>query len=178
MSSFSSEEFARRVIRNVQIIVIALAVGPIVFAGIAVWRRANQVPQQGSLLPYLAAGFAMTVLAARIIIGKSTVASQRHRIAAGTWSLGSNAPRANLPASMTDGDRLLFVFQQKTIIESAIVEGAAFFTIMSYLITGQWWSLAVAAVLVLVNLIPFPAFDRVENWVQYQLEFLELERGK
>jgi hypothetical protein len=176
MSPFSSEEFARRVIRNVQIIIISLAVGPIVFAGIAVLHRANQPPQHGSLLPYLAAGFGITALAARIFIGKSTVANQRDRIAAGTWSHGSNAPRANLPANMTNGDRLLFVFQQKTIIESAIVEGAAFFNIISYLITGQWWSLAVAGVLVLVNLFPFPANDRVENWVRYQLEFMELEK--
>src|SRR5437660_8443817 len=141
MSPFSSEEFARRVIRNVQIIVFALAVGPIVFAGIALFQRMNQPPQQDHLIAYLAAGFAVTALAVRIFIGKATVASQRDRIAAGTWSLGSNASPVGLPINMTDGDRLLFVFQQKTIIESAIVEGAAFFAIVSFLIAGQGWSL-------------------------------------
>jgi hypothetical protein len=176
MSPFSSEEFARRVVRNVQIIVFALAAGPIVFAGIALFQRMNQPPQQDHLLAYLAAGFAVTALASRIFIGKATVANQRERIAAGSWSIGTNASPAGLPVKITDGDRLLFVFQQKTIIESAIVEGAAFFVIVSFLIAGQGWSLAVAGVLVLVNLFPFPTHDRVENWVRYQLEFMELEK--
>jgi hypothetical protein len=176
MSPFSSEEFARRVIRNVQIIVFALAVGPIVFAGIALFLQMNHPPQQNHLIAYLAAGFAVTALAVRIFIGKATVANQRDRIAAGSWSIGPNASPAGLPVNMTDGDRLLFVFQQKTIIESAIVEGAAFFAIMSFLIAGQGWSLAIAGVLVLVNLFPFPTYERVESWVRYQLEFMELEK--
>ena len=176
MSPFSSEEFSRRVIRNVQIIVFALAVGPTVFAGIALFQRMNQPPQQDNLMPSLAAGFAVTGLAVRIFIGRLTVANQRDRIAAGSWSIGPNASPAGLPVNMTNGDRLLFVFQQKTIVESAIVEGAAFFVIVSFLIAGQGWSLAVAGVLVLVNLFPFPTYDRVENWVRYQLEFMELEK--
>lgn len=176
MSPFSSEEFARGVIRTVQIIVFALTTGPIVFAGVALSQRMNQPPQQDAMLAYLAAGFAVIVLGVRSLIGGFTVASQRKRIAAGSWSLGPNAARANLPANMTDGDRLLFVFQQKTIIESALAEGAAFFAVMSFLIAGQWWSLAIAGVLVAMIVAPFPTYDRIENWVRYQLELLELEK--
>ena len=173
MSPFSSEEFARRVIRNVQIIVVALALGPILFAGIAIFQRLKQ-PQPDNLIPYLAAGFSVTALAVRIFIGRAIVANQRDRIAAGSWSPGANATSAGLPANMTDGDRLLFVFQQKTIVESAIVEGAAFFVLVSFLIAGQWWSLAIAGVFVAVIVVPFPTYLRIENWVRFQLEFMEL----
>ena len=80
------------------------------------------------------------------------------------------------PANPVDGDQFLTVFQQKTIIESALVEGAAFFNLIAFLTVGEWWSLGIAGVLLAVLLVPFPTYDRVENWVRYQLELLELEK--
>jgi hypothetical protein len=176
MSPFSSEEFARRVIRTVQIIVAALVQGPIVFAGVAIFQRMNQQPQQDASLAYIAAGFAAMTLVIRSFIGAAVVASHRKRIAAGSWSLNVRGTYSNMPADATDGDRLLFVFQQKTIIESALVEGAAFFVLVTFLLVGQWWSLAIAGALITVILVPFPTYDRVEDWVRYQLELLQLER--
>ena len=35
---------------------------------------------------------------------------------------------------------------------------------------------SVAGLLLTVLVIPFPTYDRVENWVQYQLELIELEK--
>jgi hypothetical protein len=176
MSPYSSEEFARGVVRTVQIIVFALAVGPVVFAGIALIQRMNQPPQQDAMIAYLAVGFAVTALGVRSLIGAAMATKQRKQIAAGSWSLGPNAARGGLPTSVTDGDRLLFAFQQKTITESALVEGAMFFVLISFMIVGQWWSLAVAGVLLVVNVVPFPTYDRIENWVRYQLELMESEK--
>jgi len=176
MSPFSSETFARSVVRTVQIIVAALAMGVLIFASVTVFQRMNQAPQQDALLAYLAVGFAVTALGMRSVIGGLTVANQRKRIAGGTWSIDSRGAGSGLPTNVTDGDRLLFVFQQKTIIESALLEGAAFFVLISFLIVGQWWSLAVAGMLLMMLVVPFPTYDRVENWVRYQLELMELEK--
>ena len=172
MSPFSSDEFAYRTIRSVQIIVVALALGPIVFAGMILFQRMNKGPQRDAMIAYLAAGFAVTALAARGVVGAATTTAQRKRIAARAWSPGPNAA----PVNLTDGDRFLFVFQQKTIIEAALVEGATFFVLISFMIAGQWWSLAVAGVLLLFLIVPFPTYDRVESWVRYQLELMEMER--
>jgi hypothetical protein len=176
MSSFSSEEYARGVVRTVQIIVAALAMGLIIFAGIVMSLRLNQPaqPLQDKILQYFAIGFAVVMLAARRVIGSSTVARHRRNIAAGK-GLVLGRGGVPLPAA-TDGDRLLFVFQQKTIIESAMVEGPAFFTVVVYLITGEAWLLGIAAVLLAVLIVPFPTFDRVAEWVKYQLELIELEK--
>jgi hypothetical protein len=176
MSPFSSEEFARGVIRIVQIIVAALAMGMICFAAVAIFQRIPNPPQQDALIAYLAAGFAPMMLFVRAIVGTSTVNRSRKNIAAGIRPLNPPAAGSQLPANFTGGDQFLFVFQQKTIIESALVEGAAFFNLIAFLTEGQWWSLAVAGVLLAVLLVPFPTYDRVENWVRYQLELLELER--
>ena len=62
VSPFSSEEYARRVVRAVQIIVASLAMGLIVFAGIAMSVRMNQQQQarpqqqQNDFLAYFAVG--------------------------------------------------------------------------------------------------------------------------
>jgi hypothetical protein len=176
MSPFSSEEFARKVIRTLQIIVAALAMGVICFAAIAIFQRIQKPPQQDAMIAYMAVGFAPTMLVVRAVVGKSTVSRSMKNIAAGIRSLHSADTGSQLPANFTDGDQFLFVFQQKTIIESALVEGAAFFNLVAFLAVGQWWSLAVAGVLLAVNLVPFPTYDRVENWVRYQLEIMELEK--
>lgn len=173
MSPFSSEDLARSTVRTVQIIVGALVTGVLVFAGIAVLQRINRPPQQEALLAYLGAGFAATALGVRSVIGCITAASFRKRIASGSAPIAPSIASGN----PTDGDRLLLAFQQKTIIESALVEGAAFFVLVTFLTVGQWWSLGISAVLVVVLLVPFPTFDRVENWVKYQLELLDLERS-
>jgi polyferredoxin len=133
----------------------------------------NQQPQQDASLAYVAVGFAVMALGIRSFVGAAVVASHRKRIASGSWSLNV---QSNLPAGATNGDRLLFVFQQKTIIESALVEGAAFFVLVTFLLVGQWWSLAIVGALITVILVPFPTYDRVEEWVRYQLELMELER--
>ena len=176
MSPFSSEEFARGVIRTLQIIVFALAMGVIIFAGVTILNRFQQPPGPDAMIAYMAAGFAPLMLVARAIVGSSTVSRSRKQIAAGIRPVGPPPPGVQMPANLTDGDQFLFVFQQKTIIESALVEGAAFFNLIAFTTVGQWWSLAVACVLLAVLLVPFPTYERIENWVRYQLELLELEK--
>jgi hypothetical protein len=180
---FTSEEYARRVVRTVQIIVASLAMGLIVFAGIAMSLRMNQQQQQppqqqqqpqNDFLAYFAVGFAAVMLGVRRIVGSSIVTRHRKNIAAGTAILPGlgGAPSS----AATDGDRLLVGFRQRTIIESAMVEGPAFFVIVAYLVIGQTWLLGLAAMLLAVLVFPFPTYERVEDWVKYQLELLELEK--
>jgi hypothetical protein len=137
-------------------------------------QQQPQPQQQDDFLAYFAVGFAVVMLAVRRIIGSSTVTRHRKNIAAGTAVIPGPA---GIPlAAATDGDRLLFAFQQKTIIESALVEGPAFFTVIAYLITGEAWLLGVSAVLLAALIVLFPTYERVEDWVKYQLELLELEK--
>src|SRR5260221_14021793 len=105
---FTSEEYARRVVRTVQIIVASLALGLIIFAGIAMPLRMNQQKQppqpHDDFVAYCAVGFAVVCLAMKRIIGSSTVAHFRNNIAMRSCI----EPRHRgipLPAA-TDGDRL------------------------------------------------------------------------
>jgi hypothetical protein len=142
-------------------------------------NQQQQPPQQqqqppDDLLAYFAVGFAVVMLAVRRIVGSGTVTRHRKNIATGT---GVIPGVGGMPiAAATDGDRLLFTFQQKTIIESAMIEGPAFFVLIAYLIVGQTWLLGLAAVLLVMLVVPFPTYERAEDWVRYQLELLELEK--
>jgi hypothetical protein len=178
MSPFSSEEFARSAVRTLQIIVFALAMGPICFAAVAISNRFQKPPEQDVMIAYLSVGFAAVLMIVRLIVGPIVVARSRKQIAAGTFPFNLPSACSQVPANPVDGDRFLGVFQQKTIIESALLEGAMFMNIFALMSAGHWWSLAVAGVLLAVNVVPFPTYDRVENWVKYQLEIMELEKGR
>jgi hypothetical protein len=162
-------------VRNVQIIVAALAIGMIIFAGIAVSQRLNQPPQQNEYMAYFALGFTVVLLGVRRVVGSGAAARHRKSIAEGK-GVDPGSGNYGLPAAATDGDRLLLVFQQKTIVESALVEGPSFFVIIAFLIGGQWWLLGIAGVLLTMLLVPFPTYERIEDWVKYQLELMELEK--
>lgn len=176
MSPYSSEDFARRVIRTLQIIVFALAAGPICFVMVAISNRFQKPPEPEAMMAYLGVVFAVALMVARFIVGPIVVARSRKQIAAGSYVLNPPGGGSQVPANLVDGDRFLIVFQQKTIIESALLEGAMFMNIFAYMTVGHWWSLAVGAVLLAFNLVPFPTYERVESWVKYQLELLELEK--
>lgn len=150
--------------------------GPICFAGVAISNRLQKLPEQEAMLADLTVGFAAVLFVVRLIVGPIIVARCRKQIAAGTFPFNPPSGCSQVPANPVDGDRFLGVFQQKTIIESALLEVAMFMNIFAFMTVGIWWSLAVAGVLLKVNLVPFPTYDRVENWVRYQLELLELEK--
>jgi hypothetical protein len=56
------------------------------------------------------------------------------------------------------------------IMAFAILEGAAMFCIVAYLIEGMGWTIVAAAVLWLFMLFRFPLPSRVEDWCRLQLE--------
>ena len=171
MCPFSSEDSARTSVRALQIIVAALALGVLAFTGVAITivlgNRAAQQQQPDLMTAYLAIGFAATALGLRFVIGGLIAAGHRKKLAAGH--------RDSL-AGTDLGDQLLLTFQQKTIFERALMEGALFFVLISFIIAGQWWSLGVAAVLLIALVIPFPTYDAVADWVRQQRELIELER--
>lgn len=174
MCPFSSEESARKSVRVLQIIVAALALGVLAFTfAILCVTGKEKVPSPDELLAanlvaYLAAGCSVMALGLRFAIGGSIAKGHRRRLANG-------APAV---AGMELGDRLLMTFQQKTIVERALVEGAIFFVLISFLIAGQWWSFGVAAVLLITLVFPFPTYDGAAEWVRQQLELIDLERGR
>lgn len=175
MSPFSSDEFVSRQVRVMQIIIMALAMGIVSFAVIVGVVFKPQPQNQPPMMAYIAVAFTMVVLGVRTVVPGIFAASQRKQLISENGNSGSRA-HYGLPTNATDGDKLLFAFQTKTIIEGALLEGPAFFLLISYMTTGQWWVLGIVFALLAVMGLQFPTRDRAEEWVNRQLELLELER--
>src|SRR5581483_670179 len=63
----------------------------------------------------------------------------------------------------------LAVYQTRTIVGAALLEGGAFFLLVAYMAEGAPWVLVVAAVLwIAMAWLHFPTRDKVEAWVTDQ----------
>jgi hypothetical protein len=173
MPAFSSDGILQRVVRVEQIIVGALAFGLVNFLLIVLLVPGQPQPQP--LLSALAVGSTVMAIVARMIVPALVVAGMRRGIAAGTWPpQGGNLP-PGVPET-NNADRLLSVHQTKTVIEGALLEAAAFFVLVVYLMTRESWLLGIAAVLLAWLVFSMPTRERNEQWVEQQLELLEVER--
>lgn len=136
---------------TMQIITIALVMGVVFFAGIVVFIGGLNGPPTGQFMAILAAGFAaiMTVLHFVVppIFARSAVDGISSKAEPTVW---------------------VGVFQTKTIIAMALLEGAAFFNLVCCIIEHNWWSMTIAGGLVAIMLIGFPTRSRVEHWIENQ----------
>lgn len=145
---------------TVQIIAAALIVGPLAFAAIAYVTTLGRPPGD-VLIPYLAVGLAILAIFASLI-GPGLVANQQ---------LG--LPAAKPDVSTMD---LLGVYQTRIIIRAAILEAAALFCCVAFLISRIWWTLGTAFGLIVLMAVLFPTQGRFDNWAREQRELRSLNR--
>jgi hypothetical protein len=73
---------------------------------------------------------------------------------------------SQVPAALREIAGLVGKFQTRLIIRCALIEGAAFFAIVAYMIERQVLSLVVAGALLLALLSCFPTRSKVEETVE------------
>ncbi len=70
---------------------------------------------------------------------------------------------------------MLFLLQGKTILAAALIEGVTFFLLIAYMVEHSPISLAVAGIMIVILVLPFPTCDRTLNWIEGQLQLLKDE---
>ena len=95
-------------------------------------------------------------------------------IARGQWTPPTQAFPAAVPPD--DAGKLLFVFQSKLLIGAALLESAAFFAGIAYMLEGTTLALLLAILFALLVALQFPTRFSVEQWLDQQLRLLEEER--
>ena len=97
------------------------------------------------------------------------------QIATGSWQ-----PPAARPGSFaTDIGKLLAVRLNTLIVAMALLEGAAFFACIAYLLEGQAVALVAVGVALALMLVRFPTEARVRAWLEQQAERLaQLRQGQ
>ncbi len=151
-------------LRVLRIIATALIFGVVCLTVVAVMlARGNGQPAQprGQLISLIMAGLAVTEVVPFALVPNLVPTSSPlfHQESAGAdRELPSGAPHG-----------LVGVYQVRTIIRYALLEGAALANLIAYFIERNWWSLAIVGGLVFIMLAIFPTRTRLEHW-------LELER--
>ena len=165
-------EYLGRLLMTMRVIIAALVSGVVMFFVVVLVLRGNQ-PAGQPMIAYVAAGVALMSFAASLFVPQVMVVPVRQSIAAG------NAPsEASVPEGVGDVGRLGALYQTRVIIAGALLEGAAFFNTIAYLLEGQMLTLLVTIALILAILSQFPTAARVENWVVNQREIIEQMRSQ
>ncbi len=169
------------IVRTLQIIVGALVAGCLTFAGVVIAQSgAFPAKDEPLMITYVGFIFAAMALVAHIVVPGIIVAQGRRKIARGTWSLPQQAAtQAKLKAFIEqagDAGKLWMLFNVKTIVAAATLEGATFFMLVAVMLEGSPLALAAAMALVLGVALQFPTRTRVIHWIDAQLQRLEQEK--
>jgi hypothetical protein len=159
-------------LRVLQIIAATLLAGVLTFLVVVivlVQQRGQGLGQPGDpVVTYVALAFFVTQVGVWAFLPASLARKRVLDLAATTAARGPGAAPAG---------ELLAVFQTKTIISYAMLEGVAFFGCIAYLLEGDVLALAVVAAPVLLMLLTFPTRPRVLSWLGQQQARLE-ERAR
>jgi hypothetical protein len=167
-------------VRTLQIIVAALIVGCGMFMAIVlVVAGSSSKVADPPVITYIALAMAAGAVAARLIIPGIIVAQARRRILSDAQITAQGQPPARKTRSTeqnNDTSKLIQMFLVKTIVAAAILEGAAFFSLIAHLVEHSPLSLYAAIVLIVALAAHFPTQARVDGWIDDQTRLLDEER--
>jgi hypothetical protein len=177
------EEIGRRVVIG-QIIVAALVIGCLFFLGIVLLLKPPAVAAGAQLpnhlLTMIAMVFVLLAIGARLIIPSVIVASARQSILKGTSPApGTRAGDEKLAEFLDrtgDAGRLWLAYLTRTIVGAAILEGTAFYCLITYMIERTPLALGLALGLIAALAMHLPTRSRVIHWIEDQLRILEQQR--
>jgi hypothetical protein len=130
-------------------------------------NNAPAAPPGVGILTLLATAYGLLSLVLHRIVPMLVERTQLAQIAS------SNGAHSSSPDQLTA--RLLGVFQTRTIIAGALVEGGAFFALVTYLLEGHAISLAVAGLLAGALFTLLPSELRVLAWLNQALTRMNSE---
>jgi hypothetical protein len=170
------EELPKRV-RAMQIIITALTLGCVFFFGIAFFVASSMPQNTGSnLITYIALGFAVLAIGPRLVVPLVMVSAGRRKILHVLQEKkGDTQSKGFENLEDEAGCQLLAIFQGKTIISGALIEGPTFFLLVAYLVEHSPLALAAAGIMVVILALHFPTVDRTANWIEGQLQLLKEE---
>jgi hypothetical protein len=155
-------------VRTMQIITVAIVLGPVNALVIFLYLRTQNPPQfaDAPLLTYIAAGFAAVMAVGQQIAAGAAAAAGRRRAAAGGQPAGAAGPAGDWYA----------LYMTCLLVRLAALEGATFFLVIVYYLEGTPLSLLLAVVLIVALALHFPTAPRVERWVETQRQLAEQGR--
>ncbi len=176
MSDASWHDEAAKQTRILQIIVAALVMGCLFFLLIVLSIGSVVKPVltvQPISLTTIASVLAGIELIAWVVVTWAIVTKGRREILNGTYKPVNRQQQTGENDACREAEHLLSVFQNKTIISSALFEGIGFFATIAFLLERNPIALGLAAVMILGVAAQFPTRSRIIGWVERQMGAIE-----
>jgi hypothetical protein len=154
------------ILRRLQFVVGALVMGVVSFAVVVMAIRMGGPPFNAPDVPvvsFMAVGFAAMMLVARAALVPAVAKAGRKKL---------------LTMSPVTIKQLMEQYTARRIIGSTLLEGSAFFLLVTYLIEGRPWTLGGGLVMAgLLAVLQFPTRPRVEAAITADRQAIEDERA-
>ena len=156
---------ARSLAKQLKIITFALAQGAIIFGVVVLFLNNAVIDGEPDILTWIALGAGGLMIVNHLVLPSLIVKAQLGNLSAEDFRGAS------------DEDKFRYVgsaYRTQQIVACALLEGGAFFNLVAYMIDKSVYSVAAAAVLVVLILVRMPTATRIEFWVQDRTREIEL----
>ena len=157
-----------------QIIVGALAAGVVSFFVVVLVIKQPQAPLAGDrLLTYLSVAAGLVAVVVALILPGVIVRNNRQAVLDGKATASTPERAPPLPEELREVGSLAAGYQTALIVRSALLEGAAFFALVAFMLEQQTLSLVVAGALLIFMLSGFPTRSKLEDAIDSDRRTLE-----
>jgi hypothetical protein len=165
-------------LRRLQIIVAGIIAGCLVFLGVVLVIAKPPDLDRQPMLSYAALACAALAIVSRIVLVAALTTVGRRAIGRELPSSARDGagPPADQRPSMDLVHSIWGLFTMRTICAAAILEGAAFFLAVAYLLEGFWPAPVAAGLLIVGLLLHVPTRSGMVRWSEAQLRLLDEER--
>jgi len=162
--------------RTTQIIVMAMVMSLMTFMGVLL-VKGNAGQGNAGLLTMIGAAMAGVLFVVRCVLPSMMVSAQRPQLAERL----PDGPLEPTAEGQRDADSAAFhplygLFQTKTILAAALLEGPALLNLVAFMFEGHQISLIITGVLIALLLTLFPTAASVESWVEGEIAAIEQMR--
>ncbi|MEZ6131949.1 MAG: hypothetical protein R3C59_25085 [Planctomycetaceae bacterium] len=159
-----SQDRTQRV-RGMQIITIGLMMGTLSFLTVALVINQAAIDGEPDILAWMGLGFAGLIFLVHLVVPGIVTSAALNQV-------NSEALRK----ADDDGRFAMLspVYQTRLIIACAMLEGAAFFNLVAYIVDKYVGNVIAAVVLIIMIAVRFPTLSKVEFWVQDRAREIEM----
>jgi hypothetical protein len=153
-----------------QIVVAALVMGCLFFMAIVLFLNPPtdlQASDFRGLLTCVLIGFTVMALVGRAVVPSAIVSAGVRRLAQ------SHSQETDPTAVIT---ALWGLLHTRTIVAGALLEGVAFFALISYMLEKSPLALLLAVVLIIALAMHFPTRSWADRWIEARLESMDQDR--
>lgn len=166
------QPLVQRALRTMQVITMALSLGALMFAvvALALVLTGGMQPISATTpvnLTVVAGLMAIVSLPLALLIPKVMAATARRSIASGSFAVPGQL-MGDSSAELGEAGKLALAQTPIVITRGAILEGSALFCAVAYLLEQSYISLALAFLLAIVLLLGMPTRARLSAWVEEQ----------